>query len=1173
MKSLIVIWVVVLSSLSVKSQTQENSLLYRITGKGIKQPSYVYGTMHVSNKVAFHLSDSFYNALKSVDIIGLETNPADWFDKMLVSRYSSITNLFEDRETKQTSINEENFDFKLTNYFIGKAFNKTPQVINWFLYRQRDNSADFEEDTYLDLYIYQIASKLGKKVLSVEDFEESERLVTVAKKALRDKRTKYIRNIKALKGDETSESVYRKGNLAMLDSLNRLSGYPEEWYENMLYKRNENMAIYIDSILNKQSIFVGVGASHLPGKRGVLNMLREMGYTVVPIVQGSKNSAQKEAVNALVAPVRYNAFTTDDSLFTVKIPSKCYIYPKENFVQKYLAQDMANGSYYLITRIKTYATLFNQSEDYSLNRVDSLLYENIQGKIEVKKEIVINGYKGFDILNKTGRGNYQRHYIIILPNEIILFKMHGINEYVKLNGDIFFKSIVFHEQQSHGYDIDIKHHGFTAHFPMKPMIQVERSLLPTITPATKEWIGYDKKQDVSYLLLQFIVNNVSDIEEDSFELELLIHSFSQQLGATVLAVNYTFSEYNSKVSGLLKLQNNDSAKVCIVMEINKVFVLYASKILEHETESFFQSFTLSSVNYEKPLINYVDTLNKFHVSTYIEPNNFDKYISEEIEDYSYKSKILTFADGKSGEEVKVNIYRYNKYDNEPDSLTYWKDLFNTRTKSNDYKLKILSSSSTKDLQMMDILIGDTASTKGIRVKTFLMNNVVFKLSASSLSNGELSRFAEPIFNTFSPIDTIGIKEIYFNRTEYFLRDILSPDSATRAQAEKSIGVIHIDKNNSKKIVQTIDKLTTSESYEKIKVQLIEELAYAKDYDVIPWLENTYLASKDSIKIQLAVLNVLSKMPNKKAYNTWKKLIQNQFPEVTDKYEANKMISGFARSDTSEFVKIIFPQLLKLLHTDEFKSKAYEILAELKREEVISNKSYKHMIETMLADARRELKLYKNNSGYYNYTSSLKSINELLLPYYHIPEVKQHFDKVLKLKNTDMKMGSLALLLENNISVEDSILYNFAANKHTRQLLYEKLQGIEKENLFPTVFSNDASRLEGVIYSVIKFNREDADTIVLLGFDTINSKGKQNKVYSFKFKRDDDLIWQYGIAGILLDDYCYVRCVPTFTGVSKKYNFDTIGAKAFISNEVRTIRSRNKSNSYPNSSYEYYDIED
>ena len=56
------------------------SLLWEISGNGLKKPSYLFGTMHVSDKLAFHLGDSFYTAIKSADVVALETNPESWQD-------------------------------------------------------------------------------------------------------------------------------------------------------------------------------------------------------------------------------------------------------------------------------------------------------------------------------------------------------------------------------------------------------------------------------------------------------------------------------------------------------------------------------------------------------------------------------------------------------------------------------------------------------------------------------------------------------------------------------------------------------------------------------------------------------------------------------------------------------------------------------------------------------------------------------------------------------------------------------------------------------------------------------------------------------------------------------------------------------------------------------------
>jgi hypothetical protein len=53
---------------------------------------------------------------------------------------------------------------------------------------------------------------------------------------------------------------------------------------------------------------------------------------------------------------------------------------------------MSNGSFYLVTRVKTFASFLAQNESVVLRKVDSLLYENIPGKI-LKKHL----FKKMDI--------------------------------------------------------------------------------------------------------------------------------------------------------------------------------------------------------------------------------------------------------------------------------------------------------------------------------------------------------------------------------------------------------------------------------------------------------------------------------------------------------------------------------------------------------------------------------------------------------------------------------------------------------------------------------------------------------------------------------------------------------------------------------------------------------
>ena len=58
------------------------SIFWEISGNGMKKPSYLFGTMHVSNKLAFHLSDSFYVAIRNAEVVALENNPELWQEDM-----------------------------------------------------------------------------------------------------------------------------------------------------------------------------------------------------------------------------------------------------------------------------------------------------------------------------------------------------------------------------------------------------------------------------------------------------------------------------------------------------------------------------------------------------------------------------------------------------------------------------------------------------------------------------------------------------------------------------------------------------------------------------------------------------------------------------------------------------------------------------------------------------------------------------------------------------------------------------------------------------------------------------------------------------------------------------------------------------------------------------------
>jgi uncharacterized protein YbaP (TraB family) len=260
------------------------SLLWEISGKGMSKPSYLFGTMHVSSKMVFHLSDSFYLGLKNADVVALETDMGTWQEDF--SRYdlegSGSYNFFN----YQRGYDQPNDYFTLGSLqfpayekMIEVALYNNPTIINNFLYRSHsEKSSDFEEDTYLDLHIYQTGKKWGKKVCGVENFDQSMQLMKEAYIDAANEKEKKER-VTDYDGDFSYgklEDAYRTGNLDLLDTINKVNSTSAAFDEKFLYRRNEIQANSMDSILRtKATLFVGVGAAHLPGQRGVIELLRQ----------------------------------------------------------------------------------------------------------------------------------------------------------------------------------------------------------------------------------------------------------------------------------------------------------------------------------------------------------------------------------------------------------------------------------------------------------------------------------------------------------------------------------------------------------------------------------------------------------------------------------------------------------------------------------------------------------------------------------------------------------------------------------------------------------------------------------------------------------------------------------------------------------------------------------
>ena len=1158
-----------------KTTAKYPSLLWEITGNGLSKPSYLFGTMHVSSKMVFHLSDSFYLALKSVDAVALELNPDVWQGEM-VSMNKIKENYAEFVRTPRGDYLTEN-SFRLSKYDdeLKAAMSSEPTIVNSLLYRSYKEKEDFEEDTFLDLYIYQTGKKLGKRATAVENYFETEKIVMEAYSDMaKEKKRRSVDTDGESRYDilEKTQDAYRRGDLDLMDSLDRMMDRSDAFMEKFLFKRNEIQANSIDTIIKKSSLFVGVGAAHLPGQRGIIELLRKMGYNLRPIQMTDRDAVQKDAIDKMKVPLNFTTQTADDGFFTVNMPGPLFKLSDEyRELDRRQYSDMSNGAYYIVTRIKTHAAFSGQNEKDVLNKVDSILYENIPGKILSKKPISRNGYAGFDISNRTRRGDMQRYNIFITPFEVLFFKMSGKENYVDgAEAEQFFSSIQLKESVNTAVNFQPAQGGFSVKFPQQPVEYLNTSTADKID--RWEYEAVDKSTGDAYLVLKKSVYNFRFLEDDNFDLGLIEESFRNpdNFDKQLSRLPNNFKGYPSlDVKEKLKDGSTVYAKY-IIKGPHYYVIAVKSKNKKTDFSAYFNSFNFTSFKYNTNKM-YVDTFMHFTVNTPVAPdineeirkltesaandnangNNASGYIS-----YWPKTRNGLFKSEATGELIGVNIQEYPKYYYARDSAKFLIDDINEYYQKSELHLyKTDTLKIANGIKAYRFHLRDTGSSRTITRVVMLKNNFSFGMVTMGDTLSQESSFISSFFNSFYPEDKKLGRDIYENRLDDFFTDLFSKDSAIQKKAQQSISNINYGEKGVPKIAAAIERLNLADKdYFDSKTKLIAELGYIKDTSkpiVVNLLKKIFEQTADTSLFQNQVFKALARHKTKAAFQLFKELILQDPPVFSDNYEYNSLFSQLG--DSLLLAKDLFPELLQLSTLSDYKDNVLSLLVTLVDSNFIKAADYEDYFTKIYFDAKVELKRQQikdekimekellkgdeeNKSPFVNYgrdnKSNLDDYSVLLLPFYDKNKsVQLFFERLLQSRDPEVRLSAAVLLLRNKMPVADTVLLNLAAEDQYRSSLYVKLEKAKRLDKFPAKYKNQLAIARSFLVADKNFNK--IDSIVFIKKQSTAYLDKKGVVYYFKYrvKKEDD--WKIGISGLQPEDEKGIFTDDKFTSMTDK----------------------------------------
>ncbi|MGZ4158331.1 MAG: TraB/GumN family protein, partial [Bacteroidia bacterium] len=946
------------------------SLLWEISGNGLTKPSYLYGTMHVSKKLAFHLTEAFFESLKNADVIALESNPEIWLGELMGDSKGVLNSNVYKKYLFQYNQDfyKDAFSFHVpTDKNIQYQISKEPEDVNGLLYRYNGYSGNFEEQTYLDLFIMQAARKSGKSVASLEDYKTSMEMVTKASIPDDNEKDKYThKSFSTYNIGEQIESAYRSGNLDALDSLNKLT-YPSKKYEKyMLLDRNKIMVHSMDSLMKTQTVFTAVGAAHLPGTEGLISLLRNMGYTVKAInSEVTKNSIKLmtkygEEHTAISFKTQY----LSDSTLKLDAPGKMYDMNGSELLQQYLYTDMVNGSYYVVKRIKTFGTLMEQDAKFQFERIDKLLYESVPGKIIEKKTITANdGSLGFDILNKTDRGDFQRYQIFVRGEYVYIIKVSGTGDYVKSSDfDKFFKSIRFIAKPvSTGWTtFTPSYGGYQVSIPGNYIFEKPKDISSQVDKLTAtEGFNY-------YIFNRSVLSDYEYIEEDTFELDQLARHFYEPLDYKLKSSKFgTYNSYPSIDVETKHKSNGSYLHIKIILKDAQYFLMACKSNETHPQEKYFSSLKFIDFKY-KSFETYKDTLFHFTAKTdykeEVQTSSLQKLLNQysyigkkdkKLPPYSSENENKTIESPSTGEEVKIEYYKSNDYRMDKSIDDLWKKQINYFNNNTSLKIRKKNVYEKNKIPVMDLVLSDTNTIRTILVKMIYKPGLLYVLSTMSDTLSKPSDWVSTFYDSFLPDDTLLSKSTFTDKVPEFLNDLASTDSTTKEKVNALYDVIKFEDKNAESLMKFISGKDFNNASLEVRTSLINSLGTLKNPKITPFLQTEYSKYLDSVSLQLAILNALASQKTKEANLAFVQLLKTETPLSDDEGAIGNIFNPFY--DTLKIAKNMFPQLFDLTKYPEYKNNIYSLLSSLLDSSLINSQFYVEQKKDILRQANEELK--------------------------------------------------------------------------------------------------------------------------------------------------------------------------------------------------------------------------
>ena len=269
-------------------------ILYKVDGNGVKAPSYVFGSHHLSPIAVVEESgvmEYFNQTDQVVGEIDLTIDPMALSlalqPHMMAPADSTLSVLLTNEDME--ALNAQFMKWSpMEGLQLSMLEPMKPMAVSTMVAAGMSNEAmpGYDPSQQLDTYFFKEGQAQGKKIMGLETPEYQGEVLfdmtplTVQAEVLADMLKNPEESIQAAK--KLAEAYKNRDLNAMLELSKEDEEHPE-FMEYILYKRNGEWMTKLPEIIKENPSFIVVGALHLGGPKGILEGLKSEGFTITPI--------------------------------------------------------------------------------------------------------------------------------------------------------------------------------------------------------------------------------------------------------------------------------------------------------------------------------------------------------------------------------------------------------------------------------------------------------------------------------------------------------------------------------------------------------------------------------------------------------------------------------------------------------------------------------------------------------------------------------------------------------------------------------------------------------------------------------------------------------------------------------------------------------------------------